>query len=77
MAEESLVVLINLVIDHCLLMHQLASYALLESIYYLLENRLVENQFLSTHAGSHVTTGQQFSALEDDAFTSCIKHIYP
>ena len=77
MAEEPLVVLINFIIDHRLLMHQLASYTLLESINDLLKNRLVENQFLSTHTGCHITTGKQFSALEYNAFTSSIEHIYP
>ena len=39
MAQETLVILINLIIHQSLLTHQLAVYAPLETVYYLLKDK--------------------------------------
>ena len=77
MAQETLVVFINLVIDESLLAHQLAVHALLESLDNLLQDRLVEDHLLAAHAARHITTGEQFAALQDDSVASGIQRIHP
>ena len=77
MAKETLVVLINLIIHQSLLTHQLAVYAPLETVYYLLKDRLVEHQFLAAHTARHIATCKEFATLQDDAVAARIEHIYP
>lgn len=77
MAQETLVILINLIIYQSLLTHQLAVYALLETVYYLLKDRLVEHQFLTSHAARHIATRKEFATLQNDAVAARIEHINP
>ena len=77
MAQETLVILINLIIHQSLLTHQLAVYAPLETVYYLLKDRLVEHQFLTSHAARHIATRKEFATLQNDAVAARIEHIYP
>ena len=66
MAQETLVILINLIIHQSLLTHQLAVYAPLETVYYLLKDRLVEHQSYLP-AARHIATRKEFATLQNDA----------
>ena len=77
MAQETLVVLVDLVVDESLLTRQLRRYGMFEALDYLLEDRLVEHQLLALHDGHHIATGQQFATLQDNAIGTSIEHVDP
>ena len=77
MAQETLVVLINLVVDEGFLTSQLRRDSMLEAIDNLLQDGLVEYQLLAFHDGHHVTTRQQFATLQNDAVGTRIEHVHP
>ena len=77
MTKEALVIFVNLIIYQSLLAHQLTIDTFLETFYDFLQNRLIENHLLTTHAGSHIATGQEFPTLQDNTIATCIKNIHP
>ena len=57
MAQETFVVLVNLVVDQCLLLHQLGIDSTLEALDNLTENGLVEHQLFAVHYALYIMTG--------------------
>ena len=77
MAQKTFVILINLVIDQCLLTSQLRRDGMFETLDNLFENGLVEHQLLALHHRHDVVTGQQFTALQDNTIGTGIEHVNP
>ena len=65
MAEESLVILINIVVNDGTGAAVLTDHALLEACHNLLQNGLVEDQTAAVHHQTHIVAGEQFARLED------------
>ena len=77
MTEETLVVLVDLVVHERLLLHELTAHGSLEALDNLLEDRFVEHQLFAIHHGRHIATSEQFACLQDDAVGTSIEHIHP
>ena len=77
MAKKTLVIFINIIVDYRFLTLGIIRYRLFETIYDLLQNRIVEYQLLAVHHSLYVCLGQQFSCFENNAIRSCIQHIHP
>ena len=77
MTEKSFVVLVNVIIDNCLLTTLFHCHRLQETGYNLFQYRLVKYHLLSIHDGLHIGRSQQFTGLQDDAYCPSPKRIHP
>ena len=77
MAQESLVVLVYLVVYQGLLLNQFATNGTLKALYNLFEDRLVEHQLFAIHHGRYIATCEQLACLQDDTIGTSIEHINP
>ena len=77
MAEEALVVFVDVVVDERVLSHGVLEDGVAETLEHLFEDWLVEDHALAVEDALHVATGEEFAALEYDAVSSCIKGIDP
>ena len=75
--EETLVVLVDLVVDEGFLLHKLTTNGGLETLDNLFEDGFVEHEFLAIHHGRDIATREQLARLEDDTIGTCIEHIDP
>ena len=77
MTEETLVILVNLVIHQSLLLVELRAYATLEAVDNLSQDGFVEHQLLAVHHGNDIVTGEQFARFQDDAISPGIEDVHP
>ena len=77
MAQESLVVFVNLIVEQCLLIGELAVDRQFKPLYNATQYRFVEHHGLSLHHRAHITTGEQFATLKDNTVGTGIEYIHP
>ena len=77
MPEQTLVVLVDFVVEHHFLMSVVVIDRLFETVEDLLQNGLVEHHALTGHHTHHVASCQQLTALEDDAIGASVECIDP
>ena len=77
MAEEALIIFVDVVRDESLLAHDLIVDTFLEPLHDLFEDRLIEDELLTAHHSFDIIARQQFPGLEDDTVAACVEHIDP
>ncbi|CDC97987.1 unknown [Prevotella sp. CAG:474] len=77
MSQKTLIVLINLIVNQRLGTHKATPDTMFESLYYLLEYGLIENQTFTAHTAGNITSGEQFATLQNNSVATSIEHIHP
>ena len=58
MAKKTLVIFINIIVDYRFLTFGVICHRLFETVYNLLQNRIIEYQFLAIHYSLYICLGQ-------------------
>ena len=77
MTQETLVILVNLVVHQRFLLGQLGIDGTLEALYNLTQDRLIKHQLLAVHYTLNIMAGQQFASLENDAVGTSVQDVDP
>ena len=68
--EETLVILVDVIVEECFLTHGFVEHRPAETLEYLLQNGLIEHHALAVEHTLHITLRKQFTTLQDDAVGS-------